>query len=365
MANNCSNNTSNSCTPCTGCETTIPTSCVIADFNISCIDMTEGDNLSSVLQALGNAVCNFYEVAESIQQNAWNLDGNTVNSEKFIGTIDNFAFPVRVNNTEIWAFETDGSITRNTNLFSVPYSLLHTSWGYRALANNNTNVSGNCAFGGSALAANTTGYENNGFGYGALLANTTGRFNNAFGRYALASLNGGSYNTAIGSNAGAALASSSNYHTFLGGTSGYTQTGGTGTTYIGFETNGTSGTLSFSIALGYKAQLTADNQLAIGSASDGAYITQWQNYYSASGVHASYFRTSTPEAAQTGTRGSIAFVDDTTNGEGYLKTTGTGNTGWGQILASTAVTVETIVPNRTLTIRYQGVTYKLAAVLVP
>jgi hypothetical protein len=142
----------NSCIPCSGCETTIPASCVTSDFNISCIDMTEGDNLASVLQALGNAVCNFYEIAESIQQNAWNLDGNTVGSEKWIGTADNFAFPIRVNNAEVWAFETNGSITRgNGNLFSVPYSLLHTSWGYRALVNNNTNVSGNCAFGASAL----------------------------------------------------------------------------------------------------------------------------------------------------------------------------------------------------------------------
>jgi hypothetical protein len=33
-------------------------------------------------------------------QSDWNLDGNTVGAEKFIGTLDNFEFPIRVNNVE-------------------------------------------------------------------------------------------------------------------------------------------------------------------------------------------------------------------------------------------------------------------------
>lgn len=64
----------------------------------------------------------------------WYLNGNTVGSEKFIGTLDNYAVPVRVNNAEVWSWETDGSIFRNGNLYSVPYSatFLNTTWGKNA-----------------------------------------------------------------------------------------------------------------------------------------------------------------------------------------------------------------------------------------
>lgn len=308
--------------------------------------------------------------------NNWKLLGNTLTTESWIGTKSNHDFPIRTNNTEkarvfatgelaigiaasplgtlhvkglggqspLYVANNGGTgsleytnadtIKRGGALFSVAYSSLHTSWGSGALANVNTVISGNSAFGANALAANTTGYENNGFGYGALLSNQTGLFNNAFGKNALASLNGGSYNTAMGNNAGSALATTANYHTFLGGTAGYTQTGGTGTTYLGFETFASSGTFSFSVALGYKAQISASNQLAIGSVSDSAHINQWQNVYSATGTHSTHFLTATPEGSVSGTFGDWAFVNTGAIGQAYIKQTNpTATTGW--VLLST------------------------------
>jgi hypothetical protein len=41
---------------------------------------------------------------------SWNLNGTTVTSEKFIGTIDNFDFPIRTNNTEKFRITSDGRI---------------------------------------------------------------------------------------------------------------------------------------------------------------------------------------------------------------------------------------------------------------
>lgn len=65
MANNCSNSNTNSCSPCTGCEEVISSDCVSVLSSISCINMSSGDNLTDVLNALGSAVCNFYSLIDS------------------------------------------------------------------------------------------------------------------------------------------------------------------------------------------------------------------------------------------------------------------------------------------------------------
>lgn len=48
----------------------------------------------------------------------WQLNGNTVGSEKWIGTIDNFDFPIRTNNTEVSRFYSGGrkTFTGSANL---------------------------------------------------------------------------------------------------------------------------------------------------------------------------------------------------------------------------------------------------------
>lgn len=62
-------------------------------------------------------------------------------------------------------------------------------------------ISGNTAFGNSALSANTTGDINTAFGKSALSANTTGRHNTALGSGALKFSTTGTSNTATGSSA--------------------------------------------------------------------------------------------------------------------------------------------------------------------
>ncbi len=57
---------------------------------------------------------------------------------------------------------------------------------------------GNIGIGGSALAVNTSGNQNNAVGYSALAANTTGNQNSAFGNNALIVNTTGNYNSAFG-----------------------------------------------------------------------------------------------------------------------------------------------------------------------
>lgn len=52
-----------------------------------------------------------YLTATTVANVAWKLDGNTVGAEKFLGTIDNFALPFRVNNLEAARFTADGNFT--------------------------------------------------------------------------------------------------------------------------------------------------------------------------------------------------------------------------------------------------------------
>lgn len=49
-----------------------------------------------------------YLTATTVANVAWKLDGNTVGSEKFLGTIDNFAVPVYTNGTQVARFTETG-----------------------------------------------------------------------------------------------------------------------------------------------------------------------------------------------------------------------------------------------------------------
>lgn len=57
MANNCSNNTSNACRPCTGCKDVISSDCVSVQSSISCINVQTGDTLTDALNAIGSYMC--------------------------------------------------------------------------------------------------------------------------------------------------------------------------------------------------------------------------------------------------------------------------------------------------------------------
>lgn len=65
--------------------------------------------------------------------NAWKLNGSTVGSEKWIGTLDNFEFPVRVNDTEIGRFQNDGLLLAGASLIDYTTALSFTATGVETL----------------------------------------------------------------------------------------------------------------------------------------------------------------------------------------------------------------------------------------
>lgn len=54
----------NSCNPCEGCSEIVSSDCISVQSSISCIDMSIGDNLTDVLNALGSQLCNFYNIID-------------------------------------------------------------------------------------------------------------------------------------------------------------------------------------------------------------------------------------------------------------------------------------------------------------
>ena len=140
----------------------------------------------------------------------------------------------------------------------------------RNLLVSNTSGTNNIAVGTNSLISATTGANNiaigayNGYnvktgsrntiiGYQSLYNNKTGGNNVALGSSALYNNNDGSYNIAIGYNAG------------------YSDTSGSYNTYLGVNTN-TSGNFSYSTAIGYGANITANSQVVLGSLNDYIYI---------------------------------------------------------------------------------------------
>ncbi len=148
----------------------------------------------------------------------WRLNGNagTVDGTNFIGTTDNIAFNIRVNNQK--AGRVDG--------------LLNTSYGYLALNDYNGGAGSvdNTAIGAQALQSISGGDDNTGVGVGSLLSTTSGIGN-----------------TGIGIN------------------SGITNITGSNNTNIGAFSDVLSDNLSNATAIGYKSAVNQDNSLVLGS----------------------------------------------------------------------------------------------------
>ncbi len=165
---------------------------------------------------------------------AWGTTGNggTVDGTNFIGTIDDVAFNIKVNN------QMAGRID--------PSGLANTFYGFMSGASNIGYY--NTASGMNALYANTTGNNNTAHGKSALTSNTIGSSNTACGVYALDYNTAGNYNTACGVDALFNATGSSN--TGFGEEAGYNITTGSNNT-----------------AIGYNARVpfaTSDNQVRIG-----------------------------------------------------------------------------------------------------
>jgi len=118
------------------------------------------------------------------------------------------------------------------------------------------NIITNVAIGYQALNLNTTGIQNVAIGYQSLrLCNTPGQYNTAVGFNTLGNLTTGTNSVAIGVNAGYSTVSiTTSNNTFLGGNTGIT------------------GAYTSSTAVGYNAQITANNQIVLGTTSENIFV---------------------------------------------------------------------------------------------
>ena len=144
----------------------------------------------------------------------------------------------------------------------------------------------NTALGYKALTLNTVGEYNVAIGYETLETNVHGSFNTGVGRMALEMVapndpgGGGSvatHNTGIGASAGGDI-STGTFNTSLGSNSGHDGTNnlttGTQNTFLGAYTNGSGANAGNQTVIGYNADGTGDNEIALGNTSISAIKAQ-------------------------------------------------------------------------------------------
>jgi hypothetical protein len=133
----------------------------------------------------------------------------------------------------------------------------------------------NAAFGTSCLTSNTTGNQNCGFGAYSLQYNTTASSNSGFGAYSLQNNTVGGSNSAFGRNALQANTTGS-FNTALGVYALDVNVEGTGNTALGAYAlhaglSGSSDAYVYTTGVGYNAQVSASNQVQLGSSSTTTY----------------------------------------------------------------------------------------------
>ncbi len=247
---------------------------------------------------------------------AWSILGNagTVEGTNFIGTTDNKAFNIRVNNQKagridpffyntFWGYKTGNA---NIN------GMYCTANGYYAMAYNTT---GNfiTAIGAYALSDNTTGDLNTAAGAYALSDNINGDMNTANGAYALSNNISGDFNTATGAYALFSNTSGTG-NAAIGLNALYSSTTGSGNTALGFMSLNFNETGIYNTSIGYKALYNskADSNTATGVYALYSNITG--KYNIANGMNSLYSNTTGNANTAVG------------NGSIYLNTTGNNNT---------------------------------------
>ena len=181
--------------------------------------------------------------------NAWLVNGNSGLNETnhFIGTTDNTALVLKVNNQKA------GRIAPNGAVFL----------GYQS-GNVNTAVS-NTGIGFQTLIANTTGNKNTALGVAAMFSNITGNQNTATGMEALYNQTSGSNNVANGYRA---LYQSGGSENIAIGAFALSTNGGDKNTVTGFETMVNNSTGSNNVANGYRAltaNISGNKNVALGN----------------------------------------------------------------------------------------------------
>lgn len=277
-------------------------------------------------------------LATGLGGNFWALNGNTVTAEKFIGTIDNFRLPVRINNVERISFETDGDIFRNGDHYSV----------------NSTAGNGNTSWGLDTGASITTGGACTLMGYQAGAGVIGGSQITVMG-YHTAITNLGTFTTAIGSLA--LTGSTGGYNTALGVSAGRENIGGVSNLFLGTyaDTNDSSNALScltgdYNVVIGgingtsgtafvggndFNSVFVVhgigedSNQIIFGGGSSVVFYESLRVGYNSGGdTRGFYFGDVDPEGAVTANEGSLYLSNESGTGKVYKKETGTGDTGW-------------------------------------
>ncbi len=231
------------------------------------------------------------------QSQSWSLTGNagTNSNVNFIGTTDNVALRLRVNNNYAGEINFSNGKTclgygagqggPGTYSVAIGYRALNSNPAYENIAigayalERNTG-SYNSAVGYGSMQLNSSGGSNTAMGYGSLGSNTTGYYNTAFGRDALRSNNGslGSYNTAVGVSA-LFRTTNSQYNTCVGYNAGDSYDMGYNNTIIGANCDVSFAGQYNAVAIG-QGVICPDNSTArIGNAatwSIGGYAN-WSN----------------------------------------------------------------------------------------
>lgn len=133
------------------------------------------------------------------------------------------------------------------------------AFGYNALATNQGTH--NCAFGTSALAANTYGTGNIAIGFETMLATTTGIGNTGIGYQSLRNQTSALNNVAVGYRSGASITSGGS-NTLLGGNAAPSLTTGSNNTIVGYSTASTLTNGASNVFLGYGAGSGATSGLS-------------------------------------------------------------------------------------------------------
>ena len=257
----------------------------------------------------------------------WSLGGNggTNSTTQFIGTTDNAPLVIKVNN------ELAGLVGST--------AASNTTWGYRALKNNNGGTE-NVALGYLAMASNVTGMANTAMGTGSMYYNTSGYYNSATGYQSLANNTTGSTNTADGASALFHNTTGSN-NTATGSFALTANTTGVANTANGSFSLITNTTGINNTANGVNAlysNVTGSNNVAVGANSSYSNTTGGDN--TAIGSQAMTYNTSGISNTATGARAMITNTTgsrNTANGLNamYANNTGADNTATGfQSLAS-------------------------------
>jgi hypothetical protein len=182
----------------------------IQNKNVSAVS----PNTNDILKWNGTA---WTPTADSSSIN-WSLNGNAVDTSKFLGSTNNMPLNFKVNNQKA------GRIDNVLN---------NTFFGYQA-GNVNTTGYKNVFIGEGAGRSNTIGVNNTFSGYYAGFYNTTGNENTLLGYYAGYSNTTGQNNTFLGVNAGLGNTTGNN-NTFIGRQAGYSNTTGSSNNFIGFQ----------------------------------------------------------------------------------------------------------------------------------